>query len=238
MARFIGGQSRYLTLMAKISRIAGFIWLTLFTYASFVMFTNMNWRSLISEFTYLVVFGPILFLINNQLEKHYSILRTFKSGAVGETAIWKELHKLNNQYTVFEDLHLPEHEENIDFVVVGPTGVSFVEVKNHFGKVSYNGQQLIRNGKLFESDFLKTALNQTMDLHNYLISSYKIDAFINPVIVFAHPFARVHFGNNLISYVRVIQRGWLINTISTSTEYTAPVNEKLIECLEKLLKKS
>jgi hypothetical protein len=237
MAKLIGKKSRYLTRNMQFNVVAGFIWLALFAYVSFVMLTTMDWHSLISEIVWLLVFGPILFFINKQNDKHYSIFNAFKSGMRGEDTVWKELHKLSDQYTVFEDLHLPGRKENIDFMVVGPTGVYFIEVKNHFGNVSYNGQQLTRDGKLFERDFLKTALNQTMNLHNYLISTCNIDVFINPIIVFSHPFARVHFGHDLKNCVRVVHRRWLINAITTGVGSNFLVSAKLLECLETLTEK-
>lgn len=84
------------------------------------------------------------------MDKHYLVSAKFFSGISGETAVWDELHKLNDQYTVFEDLRLPGHMENIDFVVVGPNGSFTVEVKNHSGNITYDGEQLLQNGQRFE----------------------------------------------------------------------------------------
>lgn len=100
-------------------------------------------------------------------------------------------------------------------MVVGPTGIHAIEVKNHHGTVGFNGDELTMNQKSFEKDFLRQTMREATSLHDYLISSGITNAFVIPIIVFSHRFAIVRFGIQPIKNVRVIQYRWLIKMITS-----------------------
>jgi len=89
-------------------------------------------------------------------------------------------------------------------VAIGPTGIHAIEVKNHRGTVSFNGDELIINQKTPEKDFLRQAMREATSLYVFLTTSGVLNAFVNPIIVFSHRFTTVRFGIQPIKNIRVI----------------------------------
>ena len=217
MAIIYGHPSRYLNANKTISKYGAFAYLLYFT----VIIGIVVWRlsiasfSLPAVFAITLVFGPLLLITDSLMRKEESLMYKFRSGIIGEKLIGDELKKLDANYTVFQDLHVPGKKENIDFVVVGPTGIFAIEVKNHHGKVGFNGDELTLNDKSLEKDFLRQTMREATSLHDYLVSSGVSNAFVTPIIVFSHRFAVVRFGIQPIKNVRVIQYRWLLKMITS-----------------------
>lgn len=217
MATIYGHPSRYLNANKTISKYGAFAYLLYFT----VIIGIIIWRlsiasfSLPAVFAITIVFGPLLLITDSLMRKEESLMYKFRSGIIGEKLIGDELKKLDANYTVFQDVHIPDKKENIDFVVVGPTGIFAIEVKNHHGKVGFNGNELTLNDKSFEKDFLRQTMREATSLHDYLVSSGVTSAFVTPIIVFSHRFAVVRFGIQPIKNVRVIQYRWLLKMITS-----------------------
>lgn len=217
MAVFYGKKSQYEIRMRNISKVAFLIWFGYSVYIlSFTIFKFIHFNfSLGSLIALLIVFGPIYFIVDYLRRKQQSTYFKFASGLRGEAATWYELHRLDNTYHVFEDIKLPGHDENIDFVVVGPTGIYAIEVKNHHGKVEFNGNDLTINNKLFEKDFLSQSMREATSIHDYLVKNGVTNAFVIPILVFSHRFAIVRFGIMPVKNVRVIQYRWLVKMITS-----------------------
>ena len=217
MASIYGQPSRYLKANKTISKYGAFAYLLYFT----VIIGIIIWRlsiasfSLPTVFAITLVFGPLLLITDSLMRKEESLMYKFRSGIIGEKLIGDELKKLDANYTVFQDVHVPGKKENIDFVVVGPTGIFAIEVKNHHGKVGFNGDELTLNDKSLEKDFLRQTMREATSLHDYLVSSGVTNAFVTPIIVFSHRFAVVRFGIQPIKNVRVIQYRWLLKMITS-----------------------
>lgn len=217
MAVNYGNPSRYLNANRTISKYGALAYLIYFI----IIIGIVIWRlsiasfSLPAVFAITLVFGPLLLVTDSLMRKEESLMYKFRSGIVGEKFIGDELKKLDASYTVFQDIHVPGKKENIDFVVVGPTGIHAIEVKNHHGTVGFNGDELTLNQKSFEKDFLRQTMREATSLHDYLISSEISNAFVIPIIVFSHRFAIVRFGIQPIKNVRVIQHRWLIKMITS-----------------------
>lgn len=217
MATIYGHPSRYLNANKTISKYGAFAYLLYFT----VIIGIVIWRlsiasfSLPAIFAISLVFGPLLLVTDSLMRKEESLMYKFRSGIIGETLIGDELKKLDANYTVFQDVHVSGKKENIDFVVVGPTGISAIEVKNHHGKVGFNGEELTLNDKSLEKDFLRQTMREATSLHDHLVSSGVANAFVTPIIVFSHRFAVVRFGIQPIKNVRVIQYRWLLKMITS-----------------------
>lgn len=232
MATIYGHPSRYLNVNKTISKFGAFAYLIYFS----IIIGIVIWRlsiasfSLPAIFTMALVFGPILLVTDSLMRKEESLMYKFRSGIVGEKLIGDELMKLDAGYTVFQDVHVPGKKENIDFVVVGPTGIHAIEVKNHHGTVGFNGDELLLNQKSFEKDFLRQTMREATSLHDYLATSSITNAFVIPIIVFSHRFAIVRFGIQPIKNVRVIQYKWLIKMI-TSEPRSYP-DQRVIDLLK------
>lgn len=234
MASIYGHPSRYLNANKTISVYGAFAYLLYFT----IIIGIVIWRlsiasfSLPAVFAITIVFGPLLLVTDSLMRKEESLMYKFRSGILGEKLIGDELKKLDANYTVFQDVHVPGKKENIDFVVVGPTGIFAIEVKNHHGKVGFNGDELTLNDKSFEKDFLRQTMREATSLHDYLVSSGVINAFVTPIIVFSHRFAVVRFGIQPIKNVRVIQYRWLLKMI-TSEPRSYP-DQRVVDVLKSI----
>lgn len=232
MAIIYGHPSRYLNANKTISKYGALGYLI----HLIVIIGIVIWRLSIASFSLpailaiAVVFGPLLLLTDSLMRKEESLMFKFRSGIVGEKLIGGELKKLDTNYTVFQDVHVPGKKENIDFVVVGPTGIHAIEVKNHHGKVGFNGDELTLNGKSFEKDFLRQTMREATSLHDYFLESGKSNTFVMPIIVFSNRFADVRFGIQPIKNVRVIQYRWLIKMI-TSEPRSYP-DQRIVDLLK------
>jgi len=178
----------------------------------------LQYSKLISSITSLIIFVVILLIIKNYIEIKSKIYRKisdkFHHGAEGEHDIYKELKKLPHDYLVFRDIKLPNIECDLDFVVICPTGVYAVEVKSHKGNIGYDGQQLTRDGKVFEKDFLKQTIFEAMSLREFIKEKSGKEIFTHAVLVFSSPYASLRFGFNPINNVIVIGRKFLLEYFS------------------------
>lgn len=170
------------------------------------------------------------------MRKEESLMYKFRSGLVGEKIIGDELKKLDANYTIFQDVHLTGKSENIDFVVVGPTGIHAVEVKNHRGKVEFNGDVLTLNTRPFEKDFLRQSMREATSLNDFLVTTGLRNVFVNPILVFSNRFAEVRFGIQPIKKVRVIQYRWL-NRMITSDPRTYP-DQRVVDLIKATYEKT
>lgn len=234
MALFYGRKSQYELWNKKISRIAFLIWCTYSALIICYAFVESALRrfSLASILAIVIVFGPIYLFVDFLRKKELSTFFKYTSGLRGEAAVWYELHRLNNAYHVFEDIKIPGHEENIDFVVIGPTGLFTIEVKNHTGTIEYNGRELTRDGTLFEHDFIKRSMDETLALHNHIARTCESTVFLSPIIVFSNYFATLRIDKESVHHVHVIKHNQLMNTILSGTNQQLQNYEKIIDCLD------
>jgi len=137
----------------------------------------------------------------------------FFRGLDGEDLIAHELVKLPNSYCVFRNIHINQRKSDIDFIVIGPKGILTVEAKSHSGRITFDGQILLKYGRPFEKDFLLQARKEAGTLADYL-RAYGFDGFVKPIIAFSSHRARLNFGLRPVdSLVYVIQRAWLLKLI-------------------------
>jgi hypothetical protein len=229
MAKMFGQKSGYLVrkMWANFSKafilnLVMVILLILSTYFIY-KFGFPKWGSWV-----LLIYLPIFVYYKNKAEK-------FFNGLMGEDKIKKELQKLPDECSVFQDIKLPGINSNIDFVVLGPTGIFTIEVKSHHGKIGFNGHELMLNGHEFkEKDILRQSMSEAMSLHNYLLNSLKADIFIHPVLAFSN-YVEINFGNNAIHNVAVLGKSFLNQYISSQLQYSYPMPKKEIEDLFKNL---
>jgi len=232
MATVYGQPSRYLNANKTISKYGALAYLIYFT----AIIGIVIWRLSIASFSLpavlaiSLVFGPLLLVTDSLMRKEESLMYKFRSGIIGEKLIGDELRKLDASYTVFEDVHVPGKKENIDFIVVGATGIHAIEVKNHHGRVGFNGDELTLNEKSFEKDFLRQTMREATSLHDYLVLSGISNVFVVPIIVFSHRFAVVRFGIQPIKNVRVIQYRWL-NKMITSEPRSYP-DQRVVDAIK------
>ncbi len=89
----------------------------------------------------LVLTGALLLWIKN-IRESVGEYRHFRKARLGEEAVVERLRLcLDNHWTIFRNLKLPNRKDDLDLVLVGPQGVWVLEVK------SYGGTLLFQNGK-------------------------------------------------------------------------------------------
>lgn len=153
----------------------------------------------------------------------------FFLGRSGEKVIKQELAKLSNDYSVFADVYIGTNKGNIDFVVVGPSGIYIVEVKSHKGSIDFNGFDLTRNGRRFEKNIINQVHGQTFALRNYLKEKTGKDLYINSVLVFSSKYAKMRFGLKPVANIQIVQKNFLLEIFDKSSKYNYPVARDLIE---------
>lgn len=77
---------------------------------------------------------------------------TWGKGSEAESVISKSLNELPHDFKVIEDFDTGRG--NIDFIVIGPTGIFTIEVKASSGRISYYGGQLRINNRIPEKNYL------------------------------------------------------------------------------------
>lgn len=144
-------------------------------------------------------------------------------GKAGEFYVLNTLKQLPDTYSVFRGLNLTGKHDT-DFVVVGPTGVFTLEVKSHRGYVRFNGKVLTLNFRKFEKDILWQALNETMELHNFIKQQTDKEIFISPALVFSNPKTHLRFGLEKVRGVCVINDKWIIELLTRPNGYFMDVD--------------
>jgi hypothetical protein len=80
---------------------------------------------------------------------------------------------------------------NIDHILICPKGIFTLETKSHTGKVSFDGEMLLRNGRPFEKDFLKQAWAQCYLVREILAKWGITSPLPDPVILFTKAFIEI-----------------------------------------------
>ena len=197
-----------------------------------VFYILEHFREIISPKGYLIVLPliPLVVLLNFLGNRSLDKSSSYSRGQRGEGAIWYELKALPDEYCVFQDIKM-NGGGNIDFVVLGQTGLFAIEVKSHSGEVTFNGRELEVNNRPFEKDILKQAKGEALFVNNYLKNKLQRDIFVQPVGVLSGN-ATMHFGLKPVNGVYVIQKNFLQKLMVAgpqrfSTEEVSRINDEL-----------
>lgn len=144
----------------------------------------------------------------------------FVKGMDGENDVYKVLKQLPQEYKVLHD-YVEGKKGNIDYIVVGPTGVWTIEVKNY-------KQQNIDN------EYLEQHINQAYTEAKNL--SDKLSLFANPILVFTNPKTKLHFGLTKQKGVYVINKKWLLDLVQNES-YGSPLSPEQCSQISSEIKK-
>jgi len=140
-------------------------------------------------------------------------LKAFTKGAEGEQKVRRILKNLPPNYSTLSDF-VNGQKGNIDFVVVGPTGVFTIEAKNYRGgNITFQNGVLYRNDYPFKKDVLKQTYAESKYLSEYLYKSLGLSFPVTPILVFTNPYTKLRFGLHPVNGVYVIGTSWLIKLI-------------------------
>ena len=122
-------------------------------------------------------------------------VRIDDTGAEGERAIIPFLKKLPDTYTVICDLDFADSYGNIDHLVIGPTGIFSIDVKNWKGTVAADGRgELLLNGHPTDKPQVRNFTRRTMDLKERLKALTRLDPYIQCLFVFPHTYLEARWG--------------------------------------------
>lgn len=133
-------------------------------------------------------------------------------GAGGELGVRMTLRGLDDRFRVLGSVVIGK-KGDIDFVVVGPTGVWVVEVKSHKGRIRAEGSILLRDGKPFDKNFIRQVWGATYALKDALKDRFPGKVFIQPIVVFSSPYAKLGVEWNKVEDAFVIGLDQLIRLI-------------------------
>jgi len=161
-----------------------------------------------------VILFFLIYTIGPRIKNEQNKSDNFYYGSKAESFILYKFFQLSSENLIFQDVKLPDKRYNIDFVVLGPTGIFTIEVKSHRGNIDFNGQKLIRKGIPFYGDFLKQALTEALSFHDYIKNKIKQDIFVQSVLVFSSQYAKLNFNPGLINNVFVLTSNDIISFLS------------------------
>lgn len=192
MATIIGRSTGYLKNRATDADLKFFLVLVAIGFLAHVTFDVLTLDQILSPKVLIEILLStivLLFFLKAVGDSAMTTGEKYISGHRGENAAEKVLVSLPESYTVFRDVMIGQRKGNIDFVVVGPNGVFMVEVKNHFGKIYFDGKELNRAGGI-ERDLLQQATGQSFGVHEYLRREAGIDWWVMAILLFTNP--KVH----------------------------------------------
>lgn len=137
----------------------------------------------------------------------------FLQGGHGELDVAGVLDELPSEYEVLGDVNL-KNRGNIDYVVIGPSGVWTIEVKSHSGRIGFVNGKLVRQGRSLNSDFIKQAHAQMYAVKDRIRDRLGREMFVQPIIVFSSQKARLRFGLRKQKGVYVIGKTWLADLLT------------------------
>lgn len=121
------------------------------------------------------------------------VMRTMKvrmQGAGGELGVRMTLRGLDDRFRVLGSVVI-SNKGDMDFVVVGPTGVWVIEVKSHKGRIRIENNRLLRDNRPFDKDFLRQVWGASYALKDVLKKGIARPLHIQPVVVFSSPYAKL-----------------------------------------------
>ena len=160
---------------------------------------------------------------------------TFLRGGIGETDIADELDKLPDNYSYFRGVKIKGTNYDVDFVVIGPTGVFAIDAKSHNGKIEYSNGHLLKNGNKMEKNIIWQVKKEALFVHSLLLSELKFDIFVVPVIVFSSVWAELYFGFKKLNGVQVVKKPWLNKLIIERPLKSYPLDTRQLEDLLKTI---
>ena len=143
-----------------------------------------------------------LFFFENQV--------TWSIGAQGEEEVAECLNLLDDRYYVIHDVVLPEMTGNIDHIVLGPNGIFAIETKNHKGFITCQGdwwkqRKIGRRGTPYLGKMgspSKQVKRKAVLLSRFIQDRFKINLYINGIVVFANEEARLEINNPTVAVLR------------------------------------
>lgn len=231
MARFLGQQGRRLKRISSVMRYGSLVFaLLLLGCGILILREGYTTKNPLSFFFLIFLMAPLLYFLRHQFVKADREFTSYNRGKRGEDNIREELRRhLSDEYACFHHVVLYKGRGDIDFVVVGPTGVYVIEVKNYRGSIRLRGGQLMKYGRPLQKDVLRQVRGQGNALQQFLYENLRVRIFVRKVVVFVGQ-TEVPFKLQPVNDVYVVHEGWLKDLIEeTLPRYSFPIDRAAIE---------
>lgn len=164
-------------------------------------------------------------------------LRNFLKGAEGEEQVARMLGYLPSDFFVFHSLWLSRNgggaAEDVDHVVVGPTGVFVVETKNWAGEISVVKDHVVVNGRPPHRDPLQQVYRAARQVRDHIHEQAGLEVQVHPVLCFAG--SMITTGGAEASGVRICNDGELVALLQAEAEplFLPEKVERVVNLLQK-----
>ena len=185
---------------------------------------------------FVVVALPLLWKVKKTCEATLVQMDLDRRGARGEIRVGEYLQDLPDTYVVFNDVGFAESFGNIDHLVIGPTGMLAIDVKNWRGVVAADGKgELLHNGKPTDKPQVRGFTRRVMDLKKRIKALSRLDPYVQAV--FAFPHTRVEAAWGTTGAVHCVRMEHLEEYITQKSNRSLPSGEidKLTKCVEMLV---
>jgi hypothetical protein len=186
----------------------------------------------------IVVLAGLIWALLNDAGQKFRQFANFQKGRQGEDAVVERLRTtLDNRWTIFRNVVLPDRRGDIDVVLVGPGGVFALEVKAYSGAIRLRRGQWERRVKgswtRMPNDPCRQARQNARRLIDFARQHGVSLLWAEPIVVMTGPHAASDFD---VWDVAV----WLLPTMSTRIEMLRahmPISESEIGRITTALKK-
>ena len=159
-------------------------------------------------------------------QRLFNIHERTHQGAQGEERVGAALESLRAKgWYVFHDLPL-RSVGNIDHLVIGPSGIFVVETKSHRGRITAQGNQLLRNGKPLEKDFLKQVKAQSLAVNQLLQQRLRQNYYVQPIVCFSDAFVQV--AGSRVEHVWVLPLAWLTQSLERQPSHLSSAQIQML----------
>ncbi len=165
--------------------------------------------------------------IRSQTRSEFARYEDLRQGRKGEESVVEVLRvALDNRWTIFRNLHLPDRKDDIDIALVGPGGVWVIEVKAFRGNVrSQNGaweRQTKRGWKKLEQNPSRQVTENAKRL-NFYLQQQGITRWVERAVALAEPQPIQNFQSEIsIWFLPTLEA-----TVSNLTTRTAPTDDEI-----------
>jgi len=203
MAKFIGIAGDFMKEKALKRRLnaligffmAGLLAMLILGVAVGYMWASRNLLGFLVLFLALVLIFPVINFLDRLSDKQIRDSRKEEKGADGERDFVKHLKDLPDTYTVVSDLDFADSYGNIDHLIIGPTGVFSIDVKDWTGTVASDGKgELLLNGKPTSKPEIKRSVRRTMEFRSRVKALTNLDPYIQGVFAFLHTHVEAKWG--------------------------------------------
>jgi hypothetical protein len=186
-----------------------------------------QWQVILVIFGYAAIICS-LFLIRH---KYLDELVNQLFGKRGEDAVANILMKdLDDSYSYIRNLEIPNKGGDIDGILVGPTGVWILEVKNYSGVFEIINGEFIKVYKEKRVTLWKNPIRQVLKQKSFLSTIFEtkgIKSHIRPLVVMAH--GRISIQGS--THVYVLEKEKLVNFIKDQPNSLLDSKENILKQL-------